>query len=224
MQIDMNDSRSAFIQGLLLALSVDNKISNTEITALLYLLRENPDLAEASVLAPFRRTLNPLLARNYISKNEFTELRSIICQILEIPVLIEEVNHLESIPFDEINTIKFSRQIFVVTGRFQIGRENVEEYIEKMGGELREACSSKVDYLIVGSEGEPTWKFGNYGTKIEAAVKLKNSGRDIFILSEEKFVSLVNDPLLAKTCQLSGRSMFSGKGRGHGGITLTKIH
>lgn len=74
---------------------------------------------------------------------------------------------------------------FVITGNSEIlDREKFREQIEKYGGKVLGSVSSKIDYVIVCSLGCEEWKFGNYGSKLEKALDLKEQGAELSIIDE----------------------------------------
>lgn len=50
-----------------------------------------------------------------------------------------------------------------------------------------------VNYLIVGAEGNPCWKFSCYGRKVEKAVELRKEGSRLLIIHELDFHDAVAD-------------------------------
>ncbi|MBS1781456.1 MAG: NAD-dependent DNA ligase LigA [Bacteroidetes bacterium] len=74
----------------------------------------------------------------------------------------------------------FSGKTFLFTGTLsQLKRSEAEAIVEKLGGKIATSVSSKLNYLIVGTDA---------GSKLEKAKKLTT----ISILSEEQFLTLVN--------------------------------
>jgi len=81
----------------------------------------------------------------------------------------------------------FPGQQFVVTGRFAYGtRRKVFEAIEALGGVCGDSAPTRTTrYLVIGVFASRDWYNTNYGRKIERAVKLRDSGTGISIVSEE---------------------------------------
>lgn len=80
---------------------------------------------------------------------------------------------------------------FVLTGIFTLmPKSEIVDYIETHGGKVTSAVSGVTNYLIVGSEPEPAWKHGNYGSKIEKALSLiSENNKHILFIKEEDFIS-----------------------------------
>lgn len=95
----------------------------------------------------------------------------------------EPANLEELLDFD-FSPIDFSKK-FVVTGIFSsISRKEAESLILYRGGEVQKAVNSQTDYIVVGGVKPPSWNRGEYGEKIDAALKI---GRARF-LSESHFL------------------------------------
>lgn len=91
-----------------------------------------------------------------------------------------------NLPFQIPDKIDFSAN-FLVTGSFIIEkREKIEAIIKENGGKIQNGPNSKTNYIIVGSLASPGWVHGNYGRKIEAALKIPK----IIFINEEHFVKL----------------------------------
>jgi NAD-dependent DNA ligase len=80
----------------------------------------------------------------------------------------------------------FENQHFCLTGEFLCGpRKACESEIEQRGGTVHRNVTLAVDYLVIGAVSSRDWIHSTYGRKIEAAVKLRDEGRPINIISEE---------------------------------------
>jgi NAD-dependent DNA ligase len=183
------DPRSAYILGAFRALYLDEKFTQGEAEFFADLLREIPELNSAPILELHSEFFKKVLRGDSILRSDSEKLKQIMADILEVEVNAspEEKKTFDEIPFDEVSLIDIFGSIFVVTGQFNSGRWNVEEYIQEEGGEVASRCSSKIDYLIVGDIPDESWKFGNYGTKVKKAVDLKTKGHNIKIISESIF-------------------------------------
>lgn len=79
----------------------------------------------------------------------------------------------------------------VLTGIFtMISKSELTEYIESQGGKVTGSVSGVTNYLIVGTNPEPAWKHGGYGSKIEKAMKLISEGnKKLHFVKEEDFIT-----------------------------------
>ncbi len=90
--------------------------------------------------------------------------------------------------------ITFSDTVFCLTGQsHKYTRCEFEELISSLGGKAANSVSKKVNYLVVGSDGNPCWAYACYGRKVEKAVELRRAGHTIVIVHENDFHDAVLD-------------------------------
>ena len=68
-------------------------------------------------------------------------------------------------------------------------REKIEEIIKINGGKIQNSANGRTNYVIVGSVASPGWARGNYGRKIEEALKIPG----ITFINEKDFVKLYEE-------------------------------
>ena len=76
------------------------------------------------------------------------------------------------------------------TGKLQFGsRKKAENEVMIRGGAVVGNGFMDLDYLVVGIEGNESWKYGRYGSKIEKVMKLKTENRiTTSIVTEYDFI------------------------------------
>lgn len=90
--------------------------------------------------------------------------------------------------------IEFSNKCFCFTGKStRATRSSILETVKELGGSGKTKVSPQVNYLIVGSDGNPAWAFACYGRKIEEALKLRKQGHNVLIIHENDFWDAVED-------------------------------
>lgn len=90
--------------------------------------------------------------------------------------------------------IAFSNTVFCLTGQsHKYTRNEFEELISSLGGTVSSGVSKKVNYLVVGADGNPCWAYACYGRKVEKAVELRRAGYPIVIVHENDFHDAVLD-------------------------------
>lgn len=95
----------------------------------------------------------------------FEENRDTVARLLqEVHPSIEHAQGSQ----EDSETAKLTGKSFCVTGSFEgISRDQIHAMIEENGGEVRTSVSSKLDYLIVGSDaGSKKTKAEELGVKI----------------------------------------------------------
>jgi NAD-dependent DNA ligase len=84
--------------------------------------------------------------------------------------------------------IKFDGHVFTFTGSSMRGtRTELVNEITKRGGAFSPSVTSKTQYLVIGSAGNPCWAFSCYGRKVERAVEYRKEGTPIIIVHETDF-------------------------------------
>ncbi len=90
--------------------------------------------------------------------------------------------------------ISFSDSRFCFTGTsYKYTRTEFSGLIKKLGGEVVNSVSAKLDYLIIGADGNPCWAYACYGRKVEKAVELRKSGARLLLVHENDFHDAVAD-------------------------------
>ena len=89
-----------------------------------------------------------------------------------------------TITLSELDNVKIKENNFVVTGKYIIGRENVESFFVNNGGILKSGITTKVNYVIIGED---------YGwAKIQKINELNNNKKtEIRILTELELTLLI---------------------------------
>ena len=59
--------------------------------------------------------------------------------------------------------------------------------MRELGGQPHGNVTSKLNYLVIGAEGNPCWAFACYGRKVEKAVELRKKGVRVVIVHENDF-------------------------------------
>jgi NAD-dependent DNA ligase len=90
--------------------------------------------------------------------------------------------------------VTFKGKVFGFTGSSaKYSRDEFKEIVEGLGGSVAQAVSKKLDYLIIGADGNPCWAYACYGRKVEVAVALRKAGARILLVHEHDFHDAVAD-------------------------------
>lgn len=90
--------------------------------------------------------------------------------------------------------IAFEGSTFCFTGASsKYTRSGFNSIVEQLGGMSAKHVSKKVNYLVIGAEGNPCWAYACYGRKVEEAVKLRKEGVTLLIVHEHDFHDAVAD-------------------------------
>lgn len=91
--------------------------------------------------------------------------------------------------------MEFKNKTFCFTGTFvDCERTDAILFAKMRGGFIVEKRVSKdLDYLIVGSEATKSWKFGDFGHKINDALHLREKFNKPKIISEQNYLKIIED-------------------------------
>jgi NAD-dependent DNA ligase len=79
------------------------------------------------------------------------------------------------------------------TGTFMYGtRAAVERLTLKAGGMPLDNVTKKTDVLVAGAMVSSDWAHASFGSKIQRAAELQQSGHPIHIISEQRWMQLVS--------------------------------
>lgn len=108
--------------------------------------------------------------------------------------IVERLLH-DASPFDVPEPqITFHRASFCFTGKFDFGsRSKCEAAVTVKGGRAAAGVTNDLDYLVVGTQGNPNWNYGAYGDKIKRAVFNRRLVGKPAIVSERHWVECLND-------------------------------
>lgn len=90
--------------------------------------------------------------------------------------------------------IEFKGKVFCFTGASsRCNRKEFEAIVRRLGGDAVPTVSGKVDYLVIGADGNPCWMYACYGRKVERAISLRREGAKLMIIHELDFHDALHD-------------------------------
>lgn len=166
-----------FVQGTV----SDQVVTGEELNAIRELLEQNDDVPMCALLS--------LKIRSDIDPNSLLEvLKSFSGHYLEETGTTQDwASYLgDRLPGEY--DFKGKKVCFTggVTG---MPRSTLKSHLSKLGGSVTKSVSRNTDVLVVGDECSRGWIEHNYGTKLEAACKLKLKGQELLIVSGDEWVS-----------------------------------
>ena len=94
---------------------------------------------------------------------------------------------------DPVPLICWPDQVYVFTGRFAYGtRATCEREVTSRGGTCEPNVTKRTTFMVIGTFGSRDWKHSNYGTKIQKAVKLRDAGGLVQIVSEDHWATALS--------------------------------
>lgn len=177
--------------GICSGISADGQLHDTEIQFLSTWLAENKQVSATYPGRLIAERVSDVLADGVITASERTDLLETLKAITGHDFFSTGSAAAEPasiIPYDDEPHIIYPGMAFCFTGRFLYGtRAKCERTILALGGTAVDSVSRKLDYLIVGSLIEPTWRHTSYGRKILRAIELIDEGHGIAVINEKSW-------------------------------------
>lgn len=182
------------LHGILGGIVADARISEAELRGLSDWLADHEHLRSCWPYDEIGSLVTSVLADGTIDEREHALLLRYFAEFVEIadgrtitsaPVLEgEAIGGLCAV--DPI--IEFDGRHFCFTGASsRMTRNELAARVGDRGGSLLNAMSKKVDYLVIGADGNPCWAYACYGRKVEKAIELRKAGARILIVHEIDF-------------------------------------
>jgi len=117
------------------------------------------------------------------------------------------------LPLDEPEpTVEFKNRSFCFTGKMVCGpRAACEDMVTKRCGRISARIGADLDYLVVGLLGSRDWRQSAYGKKIIAALRYKEKGRPLKIISENTWLKAIDQADQAETKPVVSVAKYQGK-------------
>ena len=177
--------------GLVSGIAADNLIENSEINSLSEWLVINSNIADSWPARVLINRLNSILEDGVVTQDEREDLLETIKQITGIR--FDEsgfVNGMATEFFeDEVSLIDHEGACFCFTGAFVTGtRKAVEANAKDKGAITTKDVTKSTNYLVIGTLASRDWRFSSHGRKIEKALRLKENGMKICIVTERTWL------------------------------------
>lgn len=182
----------AQLLGLITGITADGHLHDLEIQFLRTWLAENHRAGEHWVGEQIATQIDHVLADGQVSDDERASLLKALQGVTGVafPETGCVTPDVIAFPADECDVI-LKDAVVCLTGQFHFGkRPECEAVTAAAGATCVGSITKKVSYLVIGSAGATTsWKQASYGNKIDDAMKLKEKGHRIAILTEERWRS-----------------------------------
>ncbi len=188
------------LHAIMAGIGADSQISIEELKGLLTWLREHDHLKTCWPYDEVESLVIGVLADKKIDPEEHRILMNFFGEFISIldnktivaPALFEGSNIIGLCAV--CPEISFSDAVFCLTGSsHKYSRNEFEKVISDLGGIAAGSVSKKVNYLVVGGDGNPCWAYACYGRKVEKAVELRKQGHPIVVVHENDFHDAVLD-------------------------------
>lgn len=202
---DFYDSATADIQRLhavLAGIQSDGVVSQEELRGLSEWLAEHEHLRTCWPYDEVDSLVTAVLAEGHLDSPKFEVLQSYFSEFIAVTDNKTIVNPKVSEGASLVGLcavcpeISFEGMNFCFTGSSsKYTRAEFSGLVRRLGGEVLGAVSNRLNYLIIGADGNPCWAYACYGRKVEKAVELRKQGAKILLVHENDFHDAVADQL-----------------------------
>lgn len=89
--------------------------------------------------------------------------------------------------------VLFEGRTFCLSGRFsRFSSKELADKILAAGAQIASEVHPQVDYLIIGSDGNPCWTYACYGRQVENAVRLRQAGHTLLLVHENDLLDALS--------------------------------
>lgn len=185
------------LHGIVRGIIADKTITTDEIEKLQDWLYSNEQLTSTYPYDELTSLISEVLSDGIVTSDEKEMIERFFLEFVDTTTLAnytsQEIEDIKSnISLGGICAlapeINLENATVVFTGKSsRCDRKKFSEIVESFGGRIVSGVSKKVNYLVVGDNGNPCWSYACYGRKIEQAIQLRSEGVPIIIVHENDF-------------------------------------
>lgn len=188
------------LHAILAGVASDGEISIDELRGLSSWLQERQHLKRCWPYDEVEALTTGVLADKKISIEEHNQLMGFFGEFVSVldnntivsPILIENLSVMGVCAV--CPEISFTNSVFCLTGQsHKYSRKEFGNLIQDLGGVFSPSITKKVQYLIIGPEGNPCWAYACYGRKVEKAIEMRKKGHLIMLVHENDFHDAIAD-------------------------------
>ena len=200
---DMTTSVMQQLHGIIHGIMANNRLTDSEITNLLSWMADYDFLRNTYPFEEIYSLLSSITEDGIITEDERNTLRAFFSDFIDL----RESANLNEYELKDLKN-KYSIQgicayhphidipdhLFCFTGAStRATRKEIGNIVKDAGGKFTDSVTKKVEYLVVGADGNPCWAFSCYGRKIEKAMEMRKAGSPILIVNENDFWHTVEE-------------------------------
>lgn len=181
--------------GLAKGVLIDGEVSAAEALAIDAWLIGHPDVAETWPGLIIGERLARIFADGRVEPEERDDLADLLRGLVSEETRVLVGDHLATdLPLNRpAPPIRFPDRTFVFVGRLAFGpRGECERRVLDLGGRCRVDLLDPVDYLVVGTFGDPDWRQAPYGPLLEEAVTRRERGAGLAIVGEDHWAEALD--------------------------------
>jgi NAD-dependent DNA ligase len=181
--------------GMLRGMLADGHLHDAEIRLLHEWLHSNAETAATWPATAVARAISGALTDGVISNSERTHMMG-VCESLIGFSFVDTGSaaaQVAPLPIDDAVTVNLLNSGVCHTGTFLYGsRAACERASLAAGAMCLDNVTKACDYLVVGTNVSRDWAHTSFGRKIQKAVQLQESGHEIEIISEQRWLEATN--------------------------------
>lgn len=187
----IDDRQIDTLIGLSKGLVADGRVNQAEAEVLMNWLMQSRQASNNPVILNLLDKVSAMLEDGVLDEDESSELFSILRKISGDPSEIGEVAKSSSLPIDQPEPgLIFNGMSFLFTGTCAYGtRKQCQEAIEALGGVNAKNVTKSLNYLVLGTYVTDSWAHENYGRKIEKAMRYRDEGAPLIIVTENHWLN-----------------------------------
>lgn len=176
--------------GIAAGLIADGEINEREVQFLSTWLSENPEISQSWPGEVIYKRVREVLSDGQITFEEAEYLKQTLVDLVGGSFCDEGAiaSEATTLPIESAVSVVIPQSSFCFTGKFVFGtRDACERAVEARGGSVS-SINKKLKYLVIGELSSREWKYSSFGTKIEAAMRLKQEGVSLYVVGEDQWV------------------------------------
>ena len=187
----IDDRQIDTLIGISKGLVADGKVDQAESEFLLSWLIQSRQTTDNPVVINLLNKVDDMLEDGVLDEDESKELFNLLHKITGEPSEIGELAKTTSLPINNpLPSISFDGMSFLFTGTCAFGtRKQCQTATKSIGGINAKGVTKKLDYLVLGTYVTDSWAHESYGRKIEKAMKYRDDGAPLVIITEEHWVN-----------------------------------
>ena len=198
---DFSTSVLQRLHGIIHGIMANNQLTDEEINSLLVWLKEYDYLRNTYPFEEIYSLVSSVSADGIITEDERNTLRAFFAEFIDL----RESYNLNEHELNDLRArysiqgicayhpnIEIPNHLFCFTGAStRATRKEISTIVTSAGGKFTDSITKKVEYLVVGAEGNPCWAYSCYGRKIEKVMEMRKAGSTILIVNENDFWNVV---------------------------------
>jgi NAD-dependent DNA ligase len=183
----IDDRQIDTLIGLSKGILADGVVSETEAECLHKWLVQSRQTTSNPIILNLLQKLDSMFADARLDTDEALELLEVLKRISGDPSEFGELAKTTSLPLCRPPpSVSFTSRSFLFTGTCAFGtRRQCQEATESRGGVLAKGVTKTLNYLVLGTYVTDSWAHETFGRKIEKAMKYRESGIPLAIITEK---------------------------------------